>query len=153
MANTYSQIHLHFIFSPKFRASLINEYWEKDMFEYITGITRKNKHKMLSINAMPDHVHMLVGFRTTQTVADFMQDVKADSSQWINNSKFSKSRFEWQSGYGVFSYSKSQIPEVIQYIQNQKVHHQKVSFLDEYKSILKKFEVEYDEQYIFKLPE
>jgi len=153
MANTYSQIHLHFIFSPKFRASLINEYWEKDMFEYITGITRKNKHKMLSINDMPDHVHMLVGFRTTQTVADFMQDVKADSSQWINNSKFSKSRFEWQSGYGVFSYSKSQIPEVIQYIQNQKVHHQKVSFLDEYKSILKKFKVEYDEQYIFKLPE
>ena len=102
---------------------------------------------------MPDHVHMLVGFKTTQSVADFMQDVKAGSSQWINDNKFCKSRFEWQSGYGVFSYSKSQISKVIGYIQNQKEHHKKMTFLDEYKLFLEKFDIDYQEQYIFKLPE
>ena len=108
---------------------------------------------MLSINGMADHVHMLVGFNTNQSVAGFMQDVKADSSQWINNNKFCPSRFEWQSGYGVFSYSKSQIPKVVRYIQNQKEHHNKINFIDEYKLFLEKFEVDFNEQYIFKAPE
>lgn len=152
MANTYSQIHLQFVFSPKFRASLITHEWEIELYKYISGITARNKHKMLAINGMPDHMHFLVGFGTHQSVADFMQDVKADSSQWINNNKFCISRFEWQSGYGVFSYSKSQVPKVIQYIQNQKEHHKKTSFLDEYKLFLEKFEVDFDERYIFKLP-
>ncbi len=153
MANTYSQIHLQFVFAPKFRASLINSDWENNLYKYITGITQNNKHKMLCINGMPDHVHMLIGFHTTQSIADLMQDVKADSSQWINDNKFTKSRFEWQSGYGVFSYSKSQVPDVINYIQNQKEHHRKKTFLEEYKLFLEKFQVEYDERYIFKLPE
>lgn len=153
MANTYSQIHLHFIFSPKFRLSLIDISWETDLFKYISGITERNNHKMLCINGMPDHLHMLVGFKTNQSIADFMQDVKADSSQWINSNKFCKSRFEWQTGYGVFSYSKSQVPSVIRYIQNQKEHHKKKSFLDEYESFLRKFEVDYNELYIFKEPE
>ena len=107
MANTYSQVHLQFIFAPKFRASLINAEWENDMYKYITGIVQKNKHKMLCINGMPDHVHIFLGFHTTQSISDLMQDVKADSSQWINKNKLTKSRFEWQTGYGVFSYSKS----------------------------------------------
>jgi putative transposase len=153
MANTYSQIHLHFIFSPKFRLSLIHADWETKLFKYISGITKKNDHKMLCINGMPDHIHMLVGFKTNQSVADFMQDVKADSSQWINENRFCKTRFEWQSEYGVFSYSKSQVPDVIHYIQNQKEHHKKVSFLDEYRLILQKFEVDFNEQYIFREPE
>jgi len=114
---------------------------------------QNHKHKMLSINGMPDHVHFLIGFHTTQSVADLMQDVKADSSQWINENKLTTSRFEWQSGYGVFSYSKSQVPAVINYIQNQKQHHYKKTFLEEYKLFLDKFKVEYDERYIFKLPE
>ncbi len=153
MANTYAQIHLHFIFSPKFRASLIDRSWETDLYKYIGGITRTNGHKLLSINGMSDHLHMLVGFKTTQSVAQFMQDVKADSSQWINKSGFCNSRFEWQEGYGVFSYSKSQIPDVIKYIENQKNHHVKNSFLEEYKLFLEKFEVEFDELYIFKRPQ
>ncbi|REA57929.1 IS200/IS605 family transposase [Dyadobacter luteus] len=153
MANTYSQIHLHFIFCPKYRLSLIDSSWENELFRYICGITERNNHKMISINGMADHLHMLVGFRTNQSIADFMQDVKADSSQWINRNKFCKSRFDWQTGYGVFSYSKSQISDVINYIQNQKQHHKKINFLDEYKLILQKFEVDYNEQYIFKHPE
>ena len=99
MADTFSQVHLHFIFTPKFRASLINPAWETDLHKYITGITRKNAHKMLAINGTADHVHMLVGFQTTQSIAAFMQDVKADSSQWINQNKLCKTRFEWQAGY------------------------------------------------------
>ena len=108
---------------------------------------------MLCINGMEDHVHMLIGFHTTQSIADFMQDVKASSSKWINEKKLTKSRFEWQSGYGAFSYSKSQVPDVIAYIQNQKEHHQKKTFLEEYKLFLEKFQVDYDELYIFKEPE
>lgn len=152
MANTYSQIHLQFVFSPKYRASLIAPEWETELYKYISGITARNKHKMLAINGMPDHIHFIVGFGTIQSVAAFMQDVKADSSQWINNNEFCASRFEWQSGYGVFSYSKSQVPNVVRYIQNQKEHHKKTSFLDEYKLFLEKFEVDFDERYIFKLP-
>lgn len=153
MANTFTQVHLHFIFAPKYRAALIHSPWEEDLYKYITGIVQKNKHKMIAINGMPDHVHILVGFRATQSIGDLMQDVKAGSSKWINDNKFCKGRFEWQSGYGAFSHSKSQIPDVIRYIENQKVHHHQKTFLEEYKLILEKFDVEYDEKYIFCNPE
>jgi putative transposase len=153
MANTYMQIHLQFVFASKFRASVIQEAWETELYKYITGIVQNNKHKMLCINGMSDHVHMLVGLHTTQSIADFMQDVKANSSGWINENRLTKARFKWQSGYGAFSYSKSQIPDVIGYIQNQKVHHQKKTFQEEYKLFLEEFEVTYDELYVFKEPE
>jgi len=153
MANTYTQIHLQFVFAPKFRASVIQGEWEQKLYKYITGIVQNNCHKMLCVNGMPDHVHLLVGFRTTQSIADFMQDVKASSSKWVNENHLTKSRFEWQSGYGAFSYSKSQVPNVRTYIENQKEHHQKVTFQQEYKSFLEEFQVDYDELYIFKEPE
>jgi REP element-mobilizing transposase RayT len=108
---------------------------------------------MLCINGMPDHLHMLIGFHTTQSIADLMQDVKANSSKWINDNKLTKSRFEWQIGYGAFSYSRSQISNVIAYVENQKEHHKKIRFIEEYKLFLKKFEINYQEQYIFKEPE
>ncbi|WP_031526024.1 IS200/IS605 family transposase [Dyadobacter crusticola] len=152
MANTYSQVHLHFVFTPKHRAALIDPTWEDDLYKYITGIVQKNKHKMLAINGMEDHLHMLIGFQTTQSIASLMQDVKADSSQWINSRGYCGSRFEWQLGYGVFSYSKSAVKNVIRYIRNQKEHHRKVEFIAEYKSILEKFEVDYNEKYIFEPP-
>ncbi|MDR6803795.1 REP element-mobilizing transposase RayT [Dyadobacter sp. BE34] len=153
MANTYSQVHLHFIFAPKFRQALICNSWETSLYKYITGIVEARQHKMIAINGMSDHVHMLIGFRTTQSIADLMQDVKADSSQWINGNRFCGSRFEWQAGCGVFSYSKSQVPNLVNYIQTQKEHHRKLTFRQEYLSFLKKFEIEYDERYIFKSPE
>jgi putative transposase len=153
MANTYSQVHLHFIFAPKYRQALIMPDWEIALYKYITGIVEARQHKMIAINGMSDHLHMFVGFRTTQSIADFMQDVKADSSQWINTNRFCGNRFEWQAGYGVFSYSKSQVPDVIRYVQTQKEHHRKLTFQEEYRLFLKKFEVAYDEQYVFKPPE
>ena len=153
MANTYTQIHLQFVFAPKFRAALISPDWENYLYKYITGIVQTNKHKMIIVNGMPDHIHILIGFRTTQSIADLMQDVKAGSSKWINDNKYCKSRFEWQSGYGAFSYSKSQLPAVIKYIENQKEHNKKQTFLEEYKLFLEKFEVEYDDRYIFLEPE
>ncbi len=153
MANTYTQIHLQFVFAPKYRTSLILSNWENELYKYLTGIVQANNHKLIVINGMPDHVHMLVGFKATQSIADFMQDVKTGSSKWINDNKFCLGRFEWQSGYGAFSYSKSQLPKVIKYIENQKEHHGKKTFLEEYKLFLEKFEVEYDEKYIFHKPE
>jgi REP element-mobilizing transposase RayT len=105
---------------------------------------------MLSINGMPDHIHFLVGFNTHQSISDFMRDAKANSSKWINERKLTKSRFEWQTGYGAFSYSKSSIDNVSKYINNQKEHHKKQKFLDEYKEFLIKYQIEFDEKYIFK---
>jgi REP element-mobilizing transposase RayT len=110
-----------------------------------------NHHKMLQINSMPDHIHMLTGFRPQQAISAVIQNVKTESSKWIKAQNFS-SDFAWQDGYGAFSYSKSSVPDVIRYIQNQEVHHRKQSFLDEYRQFLNLFEIEWDEQYIFKEP-
>jgi len=153
MPNTYTQIHIQAIFGVKKRLALIQPTWEDRLFKYITGIVQTNQHKLLAINGMPDHVHVFFGMRPHQSLSDLLQDIKGSSSAWINEKEFLKSHFEWQSGYGAFSYSKSQVPNVIAYIQNQKIHHRRVSFVDEYKEFLKEFEIEYDERYIFKEPE
>ena len=152
MANTYTQIHIHFVFAPKHRAALIRPEWEEELFKYIAGIVRNNKSKLICINGMPDHVHLLVGFHTTQSIADFMQDVKAASSKWINDRRLTRGKFEWQTGYGAFSYSKSQIPSVAKYIENQKAHHQRNSLLKEYKLMMEKHQVEHDDSYLFHAP-
>lgn len=153
MANTYTQIHIQAVFAVKRRHALIEPAWEENLYKYITGIIQTNKHKLLAINGMPDHVHVFFGMRPEQSLSDLMQDIKGSSSKWINEQDFLKGQFEWQSGYGAFSYSKSQVPSVMAYIQNQKAHHRKVSFPDEYKRFLTDFEIEYDERYIFKEPE
>ena len=150
MANTYSQIHIHYVFAPKYRDAILDKSWRPELFSYITGIVQNNGHKMLQINGMTDHVHMLVGLRPVQSVANLIKQVKEDSSGWINNKRFVRHHFKWQEGYGAFSHSKSQVQSVIQYIQEQEAHHAKTSFLEEYIDILKEFEVTYDERYIFK---
>ncbi len=150
MANTYTQIHIQFVFAVKHRGCVIAPSWETNLYKYITGIIQNHNHKLLAINGMSDHIHILVGMRPTQSIADFMRDVKGDSSKWINENQFTQSRFEWQEGYGAFSYSISQIPSVIEYIQRQKEHHSRKTFLEEYKQFLALFNVDFDEQYIFK---
>jgi len=150
MANTYTQVHIHTIFAVKKRSTLIQPLWKDDLYKYITGIIQNHDHKLLAINGMPDHLHILFGMRPTQSISDLMQDVKGSSSKWINEKRFIKDRFEWQAGYGAFSYSKSQISSVIGYIEAQEIHHRKISFLEEYKVFLEEFEVDYDERYIFK---
>ena len=150
MANTYTQIHIQAIFAVQNRIGLIQNEWKEELFKYITGIVQIRKHKLMAINGMPDHVHVLFGMRPAQSLSDLMQDIKGSSSKWINERKFVKGRFEWQVGYAAFSYGKSQIPDVISYIRDQEIHHKHVSFLDEYRSFLEKFVVEYDERYIFR---
>lgn len=150
MANTYTQIHLHTIFAVKYRESIIRDSWKDELYRYITGIVQSNKHKMIAINGMPDHIHLLVGIRPTQSISELLQDIKGNSSKWINEKKFLKSRFEWQEGYGAFSYGKSQLKNVITYIENQEEHHKKKTFREEYLDFLKVFEVDFDEKYIFK---
>ena len=150
MANTYTQVHIHTVFAVQNRMSLISDNWEERLYQYITGIIQNHHHKLLVINGMPDHIHILIGLRPAQSISDLMQDIKADSSRWINENKFTFGRFNWQEGFGAFSYSKSQLSSVARYIENQKKHHLKKTFIDEYSKILIDFGIAYDERYIFK---
>ena len=149
MANTYTQIHIQCVFAVKFRQSLIRLEWKERLQKYITGIVQNNGHKMIAVNSMP-HVHIFFGFRPNQSLSDLMRMVKGESSEWINQQKFNSSVFRWQEGYGAFSYARSQVKVVAEYVENQENHHRKKTFLDEYKDFLERFEVEYDERYIFK---
>ena len=153
MPNTYTQIHIQFVFAVKFRAALIQKEWKERLHQYITGIIQANDHKMLQINSMPDHIHIFIGMRPAQSISSLIQNVKTESSKWIKENKFCTAPFAWQQGFGAFSYSKSHVSDVIRYIQNQEVHHKKEFFLEEYRKMLKAFEIEYEEQYIFKEPE
>ena len=150
MANTYTQIHIDAVVAVKFRTSVIMPSWKERLQKYITGIVQNNTHKMLSINSMPDHLHLFFGLRPVQALSDLMRMVKGESSEWINNQRLTPSLFRWQEGYGAFSYARTQVKTVCQYIENQEAHHRKKTFLDEYKDFLRKFEVEYEDQYIFK---
>ena len=153
MPNTYTQIHIQFVFAVKFRAALIQKEWKERLHQYITGIIQANDHKMLQINSMPDHIHIFIGMRPVQSISSLIQNVKTESSKWIKENKFCTAPFAWQQGFGAFSYSKSHVSDVIRYIQNQEVHHKKEIFLEEYRKMLKVFEIAYEEQYIFKEPE
>jgi putative transposase len=153
MANTYTQIHIQCVMAVKYRQSLILPEWKDHLQKYITGIVQNNGHKMLAINSMPDHLHLFFGFRPNQSLSDLMRMVKGESSEWINLQKFTPAMFRWQEGYGAFSYSRSHVKNVINYILNQEEHHRKQTFLEEYQQLLEQFEVDYDDRYVFKLPE
>jgi REP element-mobilizing transposase RayT len=152
MPNTYTQLHHQFVFATKFRDASIHKSWREDLHKYITGIVQNHKHKMLQINSMPDHIHMLIGMRPHQSVSQLLQMVKEDSSKWIKQNRLCSRQFTWQDGYGAFSYSKSQVDNVILYIQHQQEHHRFKSFREEYISMLNEAGIEYDERYIFHEP-
>jgi putative transposase len=149
MSNTYTQLYIHFVFAVKYRKAVIEELWEDRLQKYITGIVQNNGHKLLAINNMPDHLHLFVGLNPKQSISDLMRLVKGDSSEFINSEGFTKRKFQWQDGYGAFSNSRSQIDGVVKYILNQKSHHLKKTFREEYLEILKHNEIEFDEKYIF----
>ena len=152
MANTYTQVHIQFVFAVKHRDGLVHSSFKDELYQYIAGIIKYHNHKLLAINGMPDHIHIFIGMRPTQSISDLLQDIKGNSSKWINEKKFLKVKFEWQEGYGAFSYSKSQVNPVIDYIKNQEQHHATKTFQEEYLEFLKLFEIDYDERYIFKEP-
>ena len=149
MANTYTQIFIHAVFPVKYRACLIHEDWENELYKYITGIVQHQRHKMLQINGMPDHIHMLIGMRPSQSLSELMKQVKGDSSAWINRRGLTAIKFQWQAGFGAFSYATSEVPTIIRYIQRQKEHHRKKDFIEEYLDLLDSVEVDYNAQYIF----
>lgn len=149
MANTYTQLHVHFVFAVKYRTAVIHPEWNEQLHKYITGIVKNNGHKMIAVNSVEDHMHLFAGINPNQSISGLMQLVKGDSSEFINDHRFTKTKFRWQSGYGAFSQSHSQIDAVVKYIMNQQEHHKKRSFKDEYLKMLSDFGVDYNEKYIF----
>jgi len=149
MANTYTQCYFHLVFAVKNRNALIKKEWKNELEMYITGIIQNHRHKLLSIGSMPDHIHILIGYNVNQLIPDLVEEIKTSSNIWIKDKKFSNFRFEWQKGYGAFTHSRSQISAVGDYIMAQEMHHKKKSFKTEYREILQKNGVEYDEKYLF----
>lgn len=148
MANTYTQIRIHIIFSTHHRQHLISERHREQVERYMTGIIAGLNQKLLAIYCMPDHAHVLVGLKPNISVSEFVQKLKANSSKYINKQDWMRSEFAWQKGYGAFSYSKSQTANVVNYIFNQPIHHRKKSFGEEYLEILKKLEIDFDPKYV-----
>ena len=149
MANTYTQIYLHLVFSPMGHENVIPVKHKEELQKYTTGIIQNRKHKLLAINYMSDHVHIFIGYQPSQSLPDLLRDIKANVSKFINENKWLPGKFQWQEGYGAFSYGHSQINDVIHYINAQEDHHKKASFKDEYLRLLEKFEVDYDPKYMF----
>ena len=150
MANTYTQIYIQVVFAVEGRQSLLKAECNEELQKYITGIVSAQRHKLIAINNMPDHLHLLVGLRPDAALSDLVRDIKANSSRFINEQRWVLGRFSWQEGFGAFSYSRSQLGAVIRYIANQQKHHAQKSFREEYTELLERFEVEYDSRYIFK---
>ncbi|MEO7213160.1 IS200/IS605 family transposase [Mucilaginibacter sp.] len=149
MPNTFTQLYIHCVFAVKYRASVIQPLWEENLHKYITGTVQNNGHKMLAINSASDHLHLFIGLNPNQSISELIRLVKGDRSEFINKQRFTKSKFAWQESYGAFSNSKSQIDGVIKYILNQKQHHLKTPFKEEYFKLLKDYDIDYDERYIF----
>ncbi len=149
MANTYSQITIQLIFAVQNRESMINSQFREPLQKYITGIITNQKQKLLTINSVSDHMHILIGQSPTCCLSDLVREIKSESSRFINEKKLSKFKFYWQEGFGAFSYSRSQRDNVIKYITNQEIHHKKSTFKEEYLQFLKKFEIDFNENYLF----
>src|SRR6185295_9743700 len=151
MANTYTQIYIQAVFAVDGRQSLIAPEHRIRIYKYMTTVIQNQKHKVMAINGMPDHVHLLIGLRPDIALSNLVRDVKAGSSKLINDRRWVRGHFNWQRGFGAFSYSKSQVSTVARYIENQERRHARRSFREEYVELLKRFDVEYDPAYLFNL--
>ena len=149
MPNTYTQLYVQLVFSVQGRYNLIHEKYRIELEKYISGIISNKKCKPLALYCNPDHTHILLALHPAISVSDITRDIKANSSRFIHEKKWIREKFSWQDGFGAFTYSRSQIDRVAKYILGQKDHHKKRSFKDEYLLLLKKFETEYDEKYLF----
>ncbi len=149
MPNTYSQIYIHYVFSPKYRQALIQETFELELHKYITGIVNNQGQVLISINGTSDHCHMLVRLKPAMAPSKFIQTVKTNSSGWINKKHFLNVKFAWQTGGGIFSVSHRNVPQLIKYIDNQKEHHSTINFKDEYLKLLKHYGIDFKDEYLF----
>ncbi len=150
MANTYTQLYIQTVFAVQNRESLIHSEWKDELYKYITGIVQNNKHKLIAINGMSNHIHVFIGYKPHQLLPDLLQDIKGSSSGWINKRGFVKGKFRWQESYGAFSYSHSQIDRVVKYIKTQEQHHKNKTFREEYIEFLNDFSIDYNERYILR---
>ena len=146
MANTYTQIYIQFVFAMR---GLIPKEHKEELHKYIAGIIRNKKQKLIAINSMPDHIHIFIGMKPSIALSDLVRDIKNNSSTFINEKRWVRGKFNWQEGFGAFSYGNSQMDVVVKYIRNQEQHHARKTFKEEYLEMLKKFNVEYDERYLF----
>jgi len=153
MSSTFSQIYIQIVFAVKGREFLIHQSWEAELYKYITGIVQNKEQKLIAINGMPDHIHIFIGMKPSCCLSDLVREIKKSSNTFIKENKFSKHNFQWQEGFGAFSYSHSHIGKVAKYIENQKEHHKKKSFKEEYLRFLNKFEIEHKKEYLFKFYE
>lgn len=149
MAGTYTQFYVHLVFAVKNRRSLIDPIWQVDLEKYIAGIISEHKHKVLAIGSMPDHIHIFIGYNPNQKIPDLVETIKTSSNAWIKYQKQPDYKFEWQKGYGAFSYSKSHKGRVCNYVLNQKSHHAKATFRNEYYEILQRFEIDFKPDHLF----
>lgn len=149
MSGTFSQIYIQIIFAVKGRNSLIHEDWEEHLFKYISGIVKNKGQKLLAVNGMPDHIHILIGMQPSCKLSDLVREIKKASNVFVNENKLSKYKFQWQEGYGAFSCSHSALDKVISYILKQKEHHKKKSFKEEYREFLAKYQIDHKEEYLF----
>jgi REP element-mobilizing transposase RayT len=149
MAGTYSQLYIQVVFAVKGRENLINKSWRDELHKYIAGIIKGKGQKPIIVNGVADHIHAFIGLKPSMAISDLVRDIKNNSSNFINDNKYLHNKFQWQEGYGVFSYSHSHIDHVYNYILNQEEHHRKKSFREEYLDFLQKFKIEFDEKYLF----
>ncbi|MBK7885310.1 MAG: IS200/IS605 family transposase [Chitinophagaceae bacterium] len=149
MPGTFSQIYVQYVFAVKGRENCILPSFQTELYKYISGIITNKEQKSLAVNGMSDHVHVLVGLKPSMRIADLVRDIKNNSTNFINENKFLRNKFSWQEGYGVFSYSQSGFGKVIEYIKNQKEHHKKRTFKQEYMAFLKKFDISFEDKYLF----
>jgi putative transposase len=149
MPNTYTQLYVQIVFTVKGRANLISSNNREELHKFITGIVSNRNQKMLAIYAMPDHVHILIVLKANISISDLVRDIKAGSSKFINDSKWINGKFNWQEGFGAFSYSKSHLDNVVKYILNQEERHKNQSFKEEYLEFLQKYDIKYDSNYLF----
>ncbi len=149
MANTYTQLYVHLVFAVKGKGNLISRKWKDTLYRYITGIITKKGQKLMVINGMSDHIHILISVNPDCKLSDLVRDIKSNSSKWINENKYLTGKFEWQNGFGAFSVSQSQIQIVVNYILNQEEHHRKKTFREEYIDFLKAYQIDFNINYIF----
>ena len=149
MGDTYVQAYFHLVFAVRNRKRLIQKSWKDELEKYITAIIQNKNHKLIAIGSQPDHIHIFIGYNLNHKIPDLVELIKTSSDNWINSKRKSQEKFYWQKGYGAFTHSHSQIDSVAKYVLNQEAHHKKISFKDEYLGILKKFEIEFKDQYLF----
>jgi putative transposase len=149
MANTYTQMYVHVVFAVKGRTSLVRKEWKEELYKFITGVVTHKGQKLIAINGMADHIHLLVGIKPTLALSDLVRDIKSNSSRFIREKGWVRGMFEWQEGFGAFTLGHSQLPQIIPYIANQEEHHRVRTFREEYIGFLQKYDIDYKPEYVF----